>query len=165
MAMKPRRRTAAFFAVALAALAALAGAGCAGSGSRLYTVAGRIVDPDTRAGIPDVRLHLSATLDGSFGARLLTAYGLTDARGNYEMSLSAEFQAMQTTDRIHLAAAKPGYAVARLDLPPPDRPRKVYPVPDLALIRNPPQLFGAPAAPAETPEPDPPDDDKPFPWR
>jgi len=132
----------------------------------LYRVAGRVVDAQTRQGLANVRVLLRATILTDFGPRPLASYGYTGANGSYSVEVSEGFAVVHHAVQIRLEASGRGYKPAAVDLPPPARPQKVYPAPDILLVPGdlprattlPPGVTipGYPTAPGATPPPGPP---------
>ena len=151
---------------ALAALAVVS-AGCGPGADRkpqLYRLTGRIIDGETRQGVPSVRLLLRAVIPTSLGKRTLAAYGVTDADGKYDVELSEGFAVLHYADSILLEAAKPGYLPSRIDVPPPGDPKSAHTLPDLTLERGQLPSPANPAVPGLTRPPAPMPRRNPLPW-
>ncbi|MFO8012007.1 MAG: carboxypeptidase-like regulatory domain-containing protein [Phycisphaerae bacterium] len=129
-----------------------------------YEVRGRVIDADTNRGVPGARVRLRATLAGPAGAQHLTSYAVTRDDGTYRAELSATFEVMQGADEIRLDASKKGYIPGGADLPPPEKRRDYYKVPDIVVQAGraptpPPDLKGLGVPLVEPPPPD------PLPWK
>jgi len=123
----------------------------------LYRVQGRVVDAATRQPAANVRVRLAASIPTDFGPRTLTAYGMTDHTGTYDIELSEGFAVLRSAQAIRLEASKSGYGTTSTDLPIPGKKEDVYKAPDLYLA---PVVRGAPMAPLRTGPPE-----KPIPWQ
>jgi hypothetical protein len=99
----------------------------------LYRVTGRVVDAQTRQGLANVRVLLRVTILTDLGPRALASYGYTGANGSYSMEVSEGFEVVRHAVQIRLEASGRGYKPAAVDLPPPAKPEKVYPAPDILL--------------------------------
>jgi len=132
----------------------------------LYRITGRVADAQTRQGLPNVRVLLRVTILTDLGPRALISYGYTGANGSYRVEVSEGFAVVREAVQIRLEASGRGYKPAAIDLPPPAKPQKVYPVPDILLAPgNLPRATTLPSgvtipgyttAPGATPPPGPP---------
>jgi len=99
----------------------------------LYRITGRVADAQTRQGLPNVRVLLRVTILTDLGPRALISYGYTGANGSYRVEVSEGFAVVREAVQIRLEASGRGYKPAAIDLPPPAKPEKVYPAPDILL--------------------------------
>ena len=134
------RRAARSVALALAlCLVAAAPGGCGPkvpAKPLLYQVRGRAVDTHTGQGLASARVLLRAAVVTPGGTQVLSAYAVAGADGKYTAELSEGFDIIRHAAQIRIDISKHGYATAGLDLPPPDRRRDVYPVPNILLVRT-----------------------------
>ena len=160
-------RLAAAGVLAASLLTLVVSAGCGMPASRkpaLYQVRGRVVDAETRLGVPNARILLRAALATTLGTKVLSVYGVADADGKYAVELSEPFETVRYASQIRVDASKRGYAPSGVELPPPAGKQPFYPVPDIPLGRA-----GGPVPP-DVPSPggilrQPPPKKSPLPWK
>jgi hypothetical protein len=132
------RRLAAWVFVAIA-VGVVAAGGC-GRGRQakpeLFRLRGRIVDAETKQGMAQVRLVLSAVIPTAAGKTTLKNYGITAADGFYDIELSEGFETLRYASQIRLEAAKHGYAAVSVEVPAPMKGAPFFRLGDIVMARS-----------------------------
>jgi len=102
----------------------------------LYCVQGRVIDAETKQGFPRARVLVRASIPTTLGPRVLSSYGLADARGVYEVELSEGFEVLREAMHIRVDASADGYLTSWAEVPVPAEKKAVYQVADIVLKKG-----------------------------
>jgi len=128
----------------------------------LYCVQGRVIDAETKQGLPRARVLVRAAIPTAMGLRILSAYGLADAGGRYEVELSEGVEVLREATYIRVDASADGYLASWAEVPVPMEEQAAYRAADIVLRKGEPPPAPQPPVPYGSAEPP---RTRPIPWK